>query len=397
MSTIEIIIAVGFWCSIAGVAYAYLGYPAVIYVLSRTFGRAPVPPVNAEDELPRVALLIAAHNEATVIEQRIRNILALEYPTARLQIVIASDGSDDGTVEICRGFEPRVRVLAFPERRGKAATLNASLPHLDGEIAVLSDANTSMDTGALRALVRWFVDPGIGAVCGRLILSDSPGGRNADGTYWRYETFLKRCEDRLGGPLGANGAIYAIRRSLLVPLAPNTIIDDFVIPLAAKIKGHCRIIYDAQAIAHEETPHDLRSEFRRRTRIGIGGFQALGVLWPLLFPSHGWTAFAFWSHKVLRWICPFLMVAALLGALALAGYPVYRIALIGQCVFYALSSLVALVPSLGWVFRPLRIFPMFAGMNLALMMGCFGWLRGRQTGVWSRTPRSPHCAVHTMQ
>jgi cellulose synthase/poly-beta-1,6-N-acetylglucosamine synthase-like glycosyltransferase len=388
MSWPQTILAACFWCSAAGVAYAYFGYPALIHLCSRLFGEAPQPPTITEENLPRVSLLIAAYNEAEVIHERIENLLDLDYPPDRLQIIVASDGSADATVEIARRFEPRVKVLAFADRRGKANTLNASFEHLDGDIVVLSDANTSMDDGALRALTRWFADPKVGAVCGRLILSDSSAGGNADGVYWRYETFLKRCEDRLGGPLGANGAIYAIRRPLLAPLPPGTIIDDFVIPLAAKIRSRCRIIYDADAIAHEETAPDLRAEFRRRSRIGIGGFQALGTLWPLLSPRHGWTAFAFWSHKVLRWICPFLMIAALLSALPLAAHPLYAAALLVQCAFYSLCLLIAILPPLGRAMRPLRIFPMFAGMNLALLMGFFGWLRGQHSGVWTRTPRA---------
>src|SRR5258706_418917 len=125
----------------------------------------------------------------------------------RAEVVIASEGSDEGRAEVCRRYEGRVRLLAFPQRRGKAATLNVAISRLDADIVVLSDANTSMDAEALRRLVRWFADPGIGAVCGRLVLSDPCTGRNADGLYWRYETFLKRCEGRLGGLLGANGAI----------------------------------------------------------------------------------------------------------------------------------------------------------------------------------------------
>src|SRR5712671_4907955 len=231
MELVNAIAVCVFWCSVAGVLYAYAGYPAVIWACSRVFGVDEAPQNTAASGFPRVALLIAAYNEAPVIEGRIRNALTLDYPRDRLTVVIASDGSDDGTPDICRRFGERVQTFEFPSRRGKAATLNDTVAQLDAEIVVFSDANTSMEPSSLRHLARWFANPVVGAVCGRLILTDPLTGRNADSLYWRYETFLKRCEGRVGGLLGANGAIYAVRRGLYSPLPPGTMVDDFVIPL----------------------------------------------------------------------------------------------------------------------------------------------------------------------
>jgi cellulose synthase/poly-beta-1,6-N-acetylglucosamine synthase-like glycosyltransferase len=385
LSIVEAAAAVAFWSSVAGVAYAYVGYPVLIFALSRLLGRRSSPP--GDGNLPTVALVIAAHNEGEVLGDRIRNALALDYPRERLEIVIASDGSDDSTSAICAEYEGRVRALVFPQRRGKAATLNAAIGLLTAEIIALSDANTSMDAASLRRLTRWFADPAVGAVCGKLILTDPATGRNADGLYWKYENFLKECESRLDGPLGANGAIYAIRRRLFTGLSPNTVVDDFVIPLAAKLSGGCRIVYDQEAIAHEETAPDLRGEFGRRARIGVGGWQALGLLWPLLSPRFGWTAFTFWSHKVLRWVCPFLLIAAMLASAALAGRPLYAAAAIAQGVFYGACLLAAVLPSARGAMRGVRLCSMFAAMNLALLVGFVRWLRGNHTGVWSRTAR----------
>lgn len=387
MSTTETILTGVFWCSAVGVVYAYLAYPVLIALLSRIFGEPPAPPcADGDDTLPRVALLIAAHNEANVIESRIRNALSLDYPRDRLEIVIASDGSDDGTPEICRRF-PGVRTFAFPQRRGKPATLNEAMTQVDAELVALSDANTFMDRGALRRLARWFADPRVGAVCGRLLLNDPRTGRNADSLYWRYETFLKRCEARLGALLGANGAIYAIRRSLYEPLSHGTIIDDFVIPLAAKLRTGCRIIYDREAVAFEETAPDLRAEFRRRARIGAGGWQAIVTLWPLLSPRSGWTALSFFSHKVLRWACPFLLIGALATSASLWGHHPYREAFLLQTVFYGLCVAGALLPAASRATRVLRVFPTFAGINLALLVGFARWVSGRQSGIWTRTAR----------
>ncbi|MDZ4754992.1 MAG: glycosyltransferase family 2 protein [Phycisphaerae bacterium] len=387
MSTMHALLAACFWCSTLAVLYAYLGYPLLIWTLARLFGRAPRPGPVDTDGAPRIALVIAAHNEAAVIEARIENALALDYPRDRLDIVIASDGSVDATPHICLQFGGQIRALLFPHRRGKAATLNAAVAEIDAEIVAFSDANTFMNPDALLLLARWFRDPAVGAVCGRLVLSDPQTGTNADGIYWRYETFLKRSESRLGALLGANGAIYAIRRTLFTPLPAGTVIDDFVIPLAARMRSGCRIVYDPEAIAHEDTAPDVRGEFHRRARIGVGGFQAIGFLWRLLSPRHGWTAFTFWSHKVLRWCCPLLLLAALGSAASLAYEPVYRAALGAQILFYAVCAAAAYIPPTNRACRILRVFPMFASMNLALLLGLLRWTRGNESGIWKRTER----------
>jgi cellulose synthase/poly-beta-1,6-N-acetylglucosamine synthase-like glycosyltransferase len=323
-----------FWLCLAAVAYAYAGYPLLIWLASRVFGRRPAPPVIDDADLPTVTLLIAAHNEAEVIAGRIDNALALDYPADKLEIVVASDGSRDATVAIVGSFEDRgVRLLDYQPNRGKATTLNAAWHEVRGELVLLSDANTFIDTSAPRHLARWFRDPAIGSVCGRLVLVDPASGKNVDGVYWRYETFLKLCEARLGALLGANGAIYAIRRDAYVPIPPDTAIDDFVIPLLAKLERGTRLIYDAEAIAREETPPQIRDEFKRRARIGAGGFQSLRILWPVLDPRHGWLAFSFLSHKVLRWSCPFFLLGMAASNVALGTAAFYQVTLAAQAAF----------------------------------------------------------------
>ena len=391
--TWDLILAALFWCGAACVIYAYLGYPLVIAACSRLFGRANDPPEVDDAALPRIALLIIAHNEADVIDARIANALALRYPQDRLEIVVASDGSDDQTPEICRRYEGRTRSLIFPARRGKPATINASVPMLDADILVLSDANTFMDSSALRRLARWFVDPRIGAVCGRLVLTDPATGRNADSVYWKYETFLKRCEGTLSALLGANGAIYAIRRGLFTPLKTGTIVDDFVIPLTARLRTGCRIVYDPEAVAREESAPHLRGEFRRRVRIGAGDWQALSTLWPLLLPRYGWTSFSFLSHKVLRWISPLCLLLAFIASALLSRRPIYLTACTIQIAFYAICGIAALAPPVGGRWKLLRVGPMFVAMNAALLVGMIRWLRGGQSGIWRRTARDATRAV----
>ena len=379
-----------FWISAGAVLYSYLLYPLLVWALSRILGRHSVPPDLPDHELPRVALLIAAHNEQQVIEQRLLNALQLDYPADRLQIIIASDGSSDATNAIVRRFQdPRVRLIEFTEQRGKSATLNRAIPQIDAQVLVLSDANTCTDLQAIRRLVRWFADPRVIAVCGRLQLLDPTTGRNVDSMYWRYETFIKKCEARLGALLGSNGAIYAIRQNQYVPIADQTIVDDFVIPLLIKLRHGGDIVYDASATATEETPPGVSDEFRRRIRIGAGGFQAIGMLKALLNPLRGWVALSFFSHKVLRWLCPFCLLAALLSAALLWQTPLYLGMLLAQVVLYLTAVAVSVLPSNNRLLRPLRLSSMFVSMNVALLFGFFRWLRGQQRGIWSPTTRAP--------
>lgn len=391
MSTAHAVAAAIFWASSALVFFGYVGYPVVLWCLSRLLGRSAVPPELPDERLPSVSLLVAAYNEESVIAERVTNALATDYPQGKFDAVIASDGSKDGTADVVRHHpafgDSRLKLHDFSMNRGKATVLNTVLPELSGDVVLLSDANTEIEPGALRKLVRWFQDPKVGVVCGRLVLTDATTGTNADGAYWKYETFLKKCEGRLGALLGSNGAIYAIRRDLYVPIPDGTIVDDFVIPLLAKQRTGCGIVYDSSAVAYEETAPDVRSEFHRRVRIGAGGLQAIALLWRLLNPARGWIAFTFFSHKILRWFCPFGLLGALVSSLALSDELFYRLALLAQLGFFTAAAVATWLPNLKLA-KPLRIAAMFTSMNVALLFGLWRWMRGSQTGAWRRTARS---------
>ncbi len=377
---------------LAAITFAYVGYPVAIFLCSRLFGRAAVCPAVADDDLPFVSLLIAAHNEDESIAERLENALALDYPPDRFEIVIASDGSTDRTNAIVREAVARypglVRLFDYAENRGKAAVLKETVPLLRGEVVVLSDANTCMKPDAVRRLAAWFAAPDIGAVCGKLVLVDPETGRNVDGMYWKYETFLKKCESRLGALLGSNGAIYAIRKSLFPVVPLGTVIDDFYIPLEAKRASGCRIVFDAKAVASEETAPNVEAEFRRRVRIGAGGFQSIGLLWRLLLPGHGWVAVSFGFHKVLRWVGPFLLIAALIANAFILNTPFGLAAMTAQVSFYALAVLGRWLPTRSRVMRFIKLPTMFAYMNAALLLGFFRWLFRLQKGAWTRTART---------
>jgi cellulose synthase/poly-beta-1,6-N-acetylglucosamine synthase-like glycosyltransferase len=382
------IVATFFLCATI-VGFAYVGYPILIWTLARIFGRNSTAPSVESADLPSVSLLIVAHNEESDIDTRVRNALSLHYPPDKLEIVIASDGSTDATNEIVERYaEHGVQLVAYPTNRGKAAVLNESIPHLRGEVVILSDANTQMDPNAIRALATWFADPGVGVVCGKLVLIDSRSGRNVDGLYWKYETFLKKSESRLGALLGCNGANYAFRKSLFAGIPADTAIDDFVLPLEIRRRSGCRIQYDAQALAFEETPPDISSEFRRRSRIGAGGFQSIGRLWPLLSPRHGWICLTFFAHKLLRWLSPFCLVGMLVLNVMLLTIPGFAYLLGVQAAFYATAAIAPYLPRKPRVLRLLNLTTMFAAMNLALLVGFMRWVTGTQQGKWQRTRRA---------
>jgi cellulose synthase/poly-beta-1,6-N-acetylglucosamine synthase-like glycosyltransferase len=335
-----------------------------------------------------MSLLIAAYNEAAEIEGRIQSALRMDYPAEKMEIVIASDGSSDATAHIVRRYSRMgVRLLNYRQRRGKAAVLNSAFGEVKGDIVLLSDANTNILPDAPRKIARWFRDPKVGVVCGRLLLTDPLTGGNVDSLYWKYETFLKANEGRLGALLGANGAIYAIRREVFAPIPNETVVDDFVIPLQAKLRTGCAITYDPGAMALEESPATIGSEFHRRCRIGAGGFQSIAILWKIMNPRLGWVAFTFLSHKILRWICPFFLLTLILSNFLLWHEPFYQATLIAQLGFYLLSLAAVFVPPRPKVFKFLRLTSMFTGMNAALLVGFWRWLRGSQKGAWKRTAR----------
>jgi cellulose synthase/poly-beta-1,6-N-acetylglucosamine synthase-like glycosyltransferase len=389
MTPIELVLATCVAVCLALVFYVYVGYPLLVWVLARLFGHPPVPPAVEAADLPRVTLLVAAHNEEQDIGARIENALALNYPRNRFEVVIASDGSTDATNDIVRSYADRgVILLDFPTNRGKAAVLNDAFHRVTGDVVVLSDANTHMAPDAVRRLAEWFADPAVGVVCGKLALVDPRTGKNVDGVYWKYENFLKKCESRLGALLGTNGAIYAIRRELFPGMTAGLVIDDFVIPMTARLRSGCRLQYDPQAVASEETPAELGSEFRRRSRIGAGGYQAIGLLWPLLHPRHGWVAFTFLSHKVLRWLCPFLLVSALALNAVLWRHLEFQVLFGLQAGFYAAAVAAHFLPTRPRFLRYFKLGTMFVLMNAALLVGFFRWALGRQGGTWRRTART---------
>jgi cellulose synthase/poly-beta-1,6-N-acetylglucosamine synthase-like glycosyltransferase len=248
---------------------------------------------------------------------------------------------------------------------------------------VFSDANAMFGSDTLRKLARHFANPQIGGVCGRLVFHGD-NSETDEGLYWKLETYLKTRESALDSCLGVNGAIYAIRKSCWPRIPDNTFVDDFVIGMRIREAGH-RVIYDTDAVATEELPQSVGHEMTRRIRIGAGDFQALFLCWRSLLPWRGFYSIAFWSHKVLRWFAPFLMIAALVSNVALLPHPLFAVFLALQLAFYSLALLGAVIRR-----RKIVLFSApyyFVTINLALLFGFFRFITGTQQAAWKRTAR----------
>jgi len=337
--------------------------------------------------MPKVSLVFAAHNEARVIEEKMRNCKSLDYPADRLEILIGCDGCTDDTATLARQARvPNTRVIEIPNRGGKPATLNLLVPLAQGDVVVLCDSNTILQPGTLLSLVRHFGDRNVGCVCGELRLVDRGRKRSSEGFYWRYETMLKFLESRLNMLVGANGGIFAIRRALFSPLPPDAVIDDFLVAMRIRAAGH-RVVYDPEAVAVEELAHGVRHEFRRRVRIGAGNFRALKHTWRLLSPAMGWVAFSYWSHKIFRWIVPLALCTAEASAILLANHPWYAAVAAAGALFVGLGFAGYRLDLRGVHRAPFSLPYYFLSMNLALLLGLVRYLRGTQSTVWEPTPR----------
>ena len=381
------IFATLFWIAIALVLHTYVLYPLIAVRIGRRADASPVTS-NTSIDAPSVAIVVAAYNEERDIAKRIDNLLALDYPPDRLHIHIGSDGSTDRTASIARSSShERVHVHEFANRRGKASVLNELLAQIDSDIVVFTDANTSFAAGALQSLVRHFAAADIGAVSGELKLQPPSSGDNQDGHYWRLETALKIGESRIGGLLGANGGIYAIRRSLYEPLPPDTIVDDFTIVMNVSARGW-RTVFDPEAVAYEEAPASIDAEFRRRIRIGAGNYQAFFRHPEYWSGASNVRRFTYISHKVLRWFTPHLLIVALLSSACLLDRPLYRAVFVMQVAGYlALSAALALRSRIG--LPPVLRAPLFVfALNVAFLVGFWRFASSNVAGHWQRTDRT---------
>ena len=384
-----VVLEFGFWSALALVAYAYAIYPALILQIARrSRGATPADRSKFAGELPSVTVIVSAFNEEVHIAARIQNLLQQDYPSNKMTILIGSDGSSDRTVDIARGIsDSRLTILAFEINRGKASVLNDCVAQAHSQVLVFTDANTVFRPDTIRELVA-ALDDKTAAACGELILQAPGHGHNVDHGYWSIERRLKAAESSIGGLIGANGGVYAIRSDCFQPLRPDTIIDDFVVAMNIGVakKG---LRYVPSAIAYEETPGDILDEYHRRVRIGIGNYQALFRHPQYLLEGPLALRFTYISHKVLRWLTPhFLLVMLICSFILMQASPFYFIATILQLTGYVAAFVLFLTRNLvPWPSLFMSAM-LFAVLNWAFLVAFKRFLFADYRGSWRRTERS---------
>jgi len=361
-------------------------YPTVIYPLAGVlFGRRRRRVAPEPEQWPSLAMVVCALNERNIIRQKVENTLALDYPRDRLRLIFVSDGSTDGTTEILEEFAGRgIELIARPQRMGKISNLNEVVPRIAEEITVLSDANVLYNRDALKALAAPFADPSVGAVSGKVILQETTGDLEAgEQQYYSVEWKLQELASAIYSMAGADGAMYAFRTRLFQPCPPDTLIEDFVIPISFVRQGK-RVLHQPAAIGWERGPESLGEEFRRRVRIAAGAAQALlrGNGWPVGAPLRFW--FVWFSHKFLRWVTPLTGLAALAAAVAVRGWLPGQTALWG----FSATALLALVRAItGWQARVLDVPFYFLFGQCAHLIGLVKGAAGRQSVLWEKASR----------
>jgi poly-beta-1,6-N-acetyl-D-glucosamine synthase len=378
-----VVLEIIFWLAVALVFHTYVGYPLVLLLLRGLRSPAPVPALR---EWPGLSMIVSVFNEEEAIVRKLRNIEELDYPDGRFEALLGSDGSTDGTNTLLTGgTSSRIKPAVFDVRRGKVSVLNDLVARAQGEILVFCDANNVFHREALRRLAERFADPGVGVVCGEQVLQSELKTAASTGelSYWGYETILKRMESEIGTIIGATGAIYAVRRSLYRPLPVDRVVtDDLLIPLQAVEMGY-QAKYEPRAISFEPTSGSVMGEFKRKVRIGASNFNTLELCRSLLSPSKGFVAFALWSHKVLRWLVPMVLLAVAATSIAMAGVSdFYFLVVILEILLVCLAIVGWSAERLGLRAGALGMPYYFLAMNAALLVGFFKFLGRKQQPTW---------------
>lgn len=384
-----------FWISLGILFYCYAGYGLLAVVLTaiRRLVKGKKRYTAKPDPLP-VTLIITAYNEANILDQKIQNTLAIDYPEGRFRIMVVTDGSTDGSEMIAARY-PSVQVLHQTERKGKYAAIKRGMKQVDTPLVVFSDANTLLNPECLQRIAPYFANPQIGGVAGEKKILLRPGMSvvgEAEGLYWKYESFLKKLDAGLNTVTGAAGELFSIRTNLFRELEDEPILDDFVISMQICLEGYT-IAYEPGAYALELPSLSLAEEEKRKVRISAGAYQSIRFLKGCLnFWKHPLLAFQFISRRFFRWVCcPPLLLFLLVSAAYLAFYPgtplFYPVAFYGQLLFYGLAAAGWQLARRGrraWLFT---IPFYFVFMNYCLAKGFFKFVRGRQSVLWEKSKR----------
>ena len=382
-----------FWLSLFVIFYTFIGYGIVLYLIVsiRRIFKKKSSAGKTHGSLPSLTLVVAAYNEAGILEEKIKNTLELDYPADKLNILFVTDGSSDESPLILAKY-PQIRSMHSPERKGKIHAIHRAMKEVNTEIVVFTDANTFLNVNALELIARCYEDPQVGAVSGEKRVSiDSDDAASSEGIYWKYESALKKWDSELYSVVGAAGELFSVRRALYEPVSPNTILDDFMISMLIALRGY-RIVYEPNAYAVELSSENVSEELKRKIRIAAGGIQSIVWLKELLNPfNRPLLSFQYISHRVLRWtITPFLMILVFLLNIVLyekTEEEMYGIILGGQILFYGMALV-------GWFLDQKKIsvkvfyIPFyFCMMNYAVIAGIARYIRGSQSAVWDKAKR----------
>ena len=385
---------ISFWMLMGIILYTYLGYGALIITLGKVKcffnGKQRI---TARADEPSVTLLVAAFNEEDCLDKKIENSLSLDYPQDKLKIIVVTDGSNDGSAGIA-GNNPRIVHLHEAQRRGKIAAINRAMKFVDSEIIIFSDANAMLNREAMRELVSFFDDPAVGCVSGekRVYMENRNGATSAgEGTYWRFESLIKKWEARLGSCVSAPGELFAIRRHLFMEVPEDTLVEDFVISLRIALKG-CRIQYAPGAYAMETASASIDEEFKRKTRIAAGNLQSILRMPELLNPfRHGMLTFQYVSHKFLRsFVAPLCLIALIPVNLFLLpeGGALYIFLFILQVVFYLAAAAGYFLEKRRLASRLFFVPLYITVMNVSALAGSLRYLSGGQSVLWEKCARN---------
>ena len=380
-----------FWFALFVVFYTYLGYGIVLYILVK-LKELFVKPVKyslpaSNDELPEVTLFITAFNEEDVVDEKMENSLELDYPADKLRLVWITDGSNDNTNERLKEY-PEVTVLYQPQRQGKTAALNRALPYVNTPYVIFTDANTMLNKGAIKEIIRQFSDPRVGCVAGekRVEIQAEQGATAGEGIYWKYESALKRLDYRLYSAV----ELFAIRTSLFEQMPPDTLLDDFILSLRIAMRGY-KIAYSKEAYALESASLNMREEEKRKVRISAGGLQSVWRLRGLLnMFRYGILSFQYISHRVLRWTLTPVVLFALLPLnllLACTGHTLYTVILALQLAFYLMGYLGYKMEQRNLRNKLLFIPYYFLFMNINVIRGYSYLAKHKGTGAWEKAKR----------
>jgi cellulose synthase/poly-beta-1,6-N-acetylglucosamine synthase-like glycosyltransferase len=383
MNTLVLSLQLIFWLSIFILLYSYVVYPVSVLVLARLFGSKIR---QDESYLPSVAVLIPVHNEEAVIQKKIENIFAIDYPPNLLSIWIGSDCSTDNTVKIITDMnDPRIHLWLAPKRGGKTGIVNNLTPQVKADIVLMTDANTMHRPDCLRAIVRNFADERVGVVAGHVEHLSKSTEEYGEGIYRVFESRQKYFEGQLHSTISAFGGFYAIRQKIFKPIPHNAYSnDDVLIPMNCIRQGY-RVVYEPEAISEEDFTGNVISEFSRRVRIGAGNYQAFFWLLDFLTPYRGWPFFCYISHKVTRWFSPLFIILMISSC----GLLFYFDAYVLYKMFFT-TGMILITTSLFYKVIPLRLtrhIYYFLAMNFALIMGLFRYVGGIKSAAWSRTER----------